>query len=676
MYLRLPRAMRTPMALLMGTTFLASPAVAQPDQTEDEIIVTGSILSAKTTENLVGVSVLTSEELQRRMSGSLGETLKFEPGISSSFFGAGASRPIIRGQGGLRVLLLDNGIGSIDASSASPDHAAAVAPAMASKIEVIRGSGLLRFGSSASGGVINVIDGRIPDQVPDKQIAGKARLGVSSVNHGFEVAVGSDVKLGQIGTADILGHAEISHRKTEDYDIPKFARSESLRQLSPLPVTSEIQNNLPNSATKATSVSAGLSYLGESVFLGGAVKNLNSEYGIPGGEGSTIKLDQTRFDFTSRYDFNSTVFETFNFLGGVADYEHKEIEVSGDIGTIFTNKGFEFRSEITQRERGPWNAAHGIQYKKREFAAIGAEAFVPPTTTNTFGAYSFHELDFGGIHLEAAARYEHVKHEDNNGTKTSFNGVSGSFGVDYHLTETAKLGGSLYRTERAPATEELFSNGPHLATNQFEIGDHDLDMEIATGAEISLRYQDGDNHLTFNVFYTDYADYIFENATGAFIITDEGDRLAVSMFTPADAVFKGFELDIGKSWRQWNGWDVTTDASFEYVDANLKNLSPETLPRLPPFGVTLGISADGEQWGMRTELEYAAAKDKLALGELPSKDYVLVNAFLSYVLNDKTTLRFSALNLTNQDARQHTSFLKENVPLPGRNFKASIEMEF
>ena len=666
MYLRLPRAVSTSMALLMSTSFLAVPALAQSDNaqtnnTNDEIIVTGSILSATTTENLVGVSVLTSEELQRRMSGSLGETLKFEPGISSSFFGAGASRPIIRGQGGLRVLLLDNGIGSIDASSASPDHAAAVEPAMASRIEVIRGSGLLRFGSSASGGVINVIDGRIPDRVPEDTVTGKARFGVSSVDNGYHFAIGSDVKIGQIGTADILAHGEISHRKTDNYDIPKFARSTNLRQISPLPIENEVQNNLPNSATEATSLAIGLSYLGENIFFGGAVKDLNSEYGIPGGEGSTIKLGQIRYDFTSRFDLNSNLFEALNILGGAADYEHKEIEASGEVGTIFTNKGFEFRAELTQHERGLWNAAHGVQYKEREFSAIGEEAFVPPTTTTMFGAFSFHELDFDDVHVEAAARYEHVKHQDKIGNQTLFNGLSGSLGMDYHLSETTKLGGSFYRTERAPTTEELFSNGPHLATNQFEIGDPSLEKEIALGAEISLRFQDGGDHLTFNIFYTDYANYIFERTTGAVVITDEGDSLAVSQFTPADAVFRGFELDIGKSLGQWKNWDITTDASLEYVDANLKNISPSTLPRIPPLGVTLGISAENELWNIRTELEYAAKKSKLAAGELPSEHYMLVNAFLGYTVSDNMTLRLSALNLTNQDARQHTSFLKEVV---------------
>lgn len=663
-------------ALLLSTAILATPAMAQSNTTDDEIIVTGSVLSATTNENLVGVSVLTSEELQRRMSGSLGETLKFEPGISSSFFGAGASRPIIRGQGGLRVLLLDNGIGSIDASSASPDHAAAVEPAMASRIEVIRGSGLLRFGSAASGGVINVIDGRIPDRVPVKPISGNMRAGTSSVDNGYELAVGSDVKLGSFGSGDVVAHAELSHRKTQDYDIPDFARSENLRQTSPLPVGSEIRETLPNSATQATSLAGGISYIGDNGIFGGAIKDLKSEYGIPGGEGARIKLDQTRYDFTSKYDFEDGMFESLRFLGGAANYEHQEIEASGEVGTIFTNKGYEFRTEITQRERNAWQASHGIQYKKREFSAIGEEAFVPPTTTNALGIFSFHELEFDRLHLEAAVRYENVRHKELTGNTTVFDGVSGSFGLDYHLTESAKLGGSFYRTERAPSTEELFSNGPHLATNQFEIGDPTLGMEVASGAEISFRFQGDDSHLTVNVFHTDYSNYIYERLTGAVVVTDEGDILTVSRFTPSGAVFKGFEIDSAKDLGGWHGWDVAIDASLEYVDANLKIAGQSALPRIPPFGAAVGMGAETENWGLRAELEYAGKKTDIAFGEVPSDDYVLVNAFVNYKINDAVKVQLSALNLGNQDARQHTSFLKEVVPLPGRNFKFSMAVEF
>ncbi|MCF6274478.1 MAG: TonB-dependent receptor [Robiginitomaculum sp.] len=662
--------------LFSVSSFAQEQSEADKNQPLDEIIVTGSPLSATSSGSLAGVSVLTKENLARRMSGSLGETLKSEPGISSSFFGPGASRPIIRGQGGLRVLLLDNGIGSIDASAASPDHAASVEPALAGRIEVIRGSGLLRYGSSASGGVINVIDGRIPEYVPDDKIDGAARISVSSVDDGYEGAAGADIALAKIGLGDLVGHLEIAHRKTEDYDIIGFARSARLRALAPLPPAQEIRNTLKNSATQATSTAVGLSYIGENSFFGAAIKDLNSEYGIPGGEGATIRLDQTREDFTSKFGFQGGFIESLNISGGYADYNHKEIEAGGDIGTVFTNKGFEMRSEVVQAKRGNWKAAHGVQFKKREFSAIGEEAFVPPTTTKQFGLFSFHQFELDALHLEASLRHENTRHDNKTAaTKLEFNGLSGSLGADYHLTDTTKIGLSLYRTERAPTTEELFSNGPHLATNQFEIGDSNLGNERAVGTELSIRYRNGVDRITFNLFYTDYADYIYETFTGANMNLD-GEALPVTQYTPANAVFKGFEVEARKDLGEIFGLDVALDGSLEYVDATIDIRGNNNLPRIPPFGAMLGLNLDAGAWSMRAEVEHATKQTNIAFGELPADAYSLVNAFVTYDINETLTLRLSALNLTDQEARQHTSFLQDLVPLPGRNIKTSLAVKF
>ncbi len=668
---------------LLGTSLLTSSiAFAQnqkaqdDDKPLDEIIVTGSPLSATSSENLSGISVLSKEKLARRMSGSLGETLKFEPGISSTFFGPGASRPIIRGQGGLRVLLLDNGIGSIDASSASPDHAASVEPAMAGRIEVIRGSGLLRFGSAASGGVINVIDGRIPERAPDKQIEGAARVTASSVDNGLEEAVGANIGLGKVGTGDIVGHVEISHRKTQDYDIPGFARSARLRALDPLPSSQEMRGTLVDSATKATSKAAGLSYIGQNSFFGAAIKDLNSEYGVPNGEGSTIVLKQTREDFNSKFDFDHGFLESLSLSGGAANYKHKEVEAGGDTGTVFKNTGYELRAEIVQAERGNWKAAHGMQFKKRNFSAIGAESFVPPTTTKQIGLFTFQQFEFTNWHLEGGLRYEHTHHTNATADiEKIFNSLSGSIGADYHLTDMIKVGVSAYRTERAPTTEEIFSNGPHLATNQFEIGDLNLDLEKAAGLEASLHYRNGPDHVTVNAFYTDYTNYVYEAFTGATRDVG-GEAVPVTQFTPASAVFKGFEVEARKSLGEVYGLDAALDGSLEYVRATIDVSGNGNLPRIPPFGATLGMNLDGDSWGLRTEVSHSARQDKIAFGELPTDAYTLINAFVTYDVTDTLTVRLSALNLGNSEARQHTSFLQDIVPLPGRNFKLALEAKF
>lgn len=673
-------------------------AEAAPDNI-DEIIVTGSPLSVTSRENLTGISVLTGEELAQRLNGSLGETLKSEPGIASTFFGPGASRPLIRGQGGNRIRILDNGIGSIDASAASPDHAGSVEPAQAKRIEIVRGSGLLRYGSSGSGGIINVIDGRIPDRAVDDLFRGSARVSLSSVDNGYEGAIGSDFALSSTPTGDFVLHLDASTRKTKDYDIPDFAESAILRASEEEEgegheEEEEARDILENSATQTSSVAAGLSYIGAKSFFGVAIRSIGATYGIPGGHehhedegedhdheehdheeeegGVTIELEQTRFDVNSRFELDMDWLDTLSISGGYADYTHKELEGDGAIGTIFTNKGWEARAEIVQSATSHWQAAHGIQFSRREFSAIGEEAFVPPTVSKLVGIFSFHEWDLGDWHVEAAGRYEHNSHTNETANATlDFNGISVSAGVDYHISEDMSLAGSLYRTERAPTSEELFSNGPHLATNQFEVGDVSLGNETALGAEISLRYRTDTAHFTFNLFNIDYQDYIYERVTGT-----EQDELAVYQFTATDAVFKGFELDAEKQVGSLGAFEINMDASLEYVKATLDIQSDMPLPRIPPLGFSLGVSAVAGKLNLRTELEHSSAKDNISLGELPTEGYTLVNAFAGYDITENITLRLSVHNLTDQDARQHTSFLKDLVPLPGRNFRFSVAARF
>ena len=672
----------------VSLVLLSIPALAQNDQEGepiDEIIVTGSPLSATTGESLVGISVIGGEELASNLAGSLGETLKKVPGLSSTFFGPGASRPIIRGQGGDRIRILDNGIGSIDASSASPDHATSVEPAMATRIEIIRGSGLLRFGSSASGGVINVIDGRIPDRVPDKAITGAARIGASSVDDGYEGSIGADIRLGNFGRGALVGHADASYRNAGDYSIPEFAESEVLRASEGEADAEheQAQDILANSAAKSRAYSAGFSWIGGSTIIGIAVRNLDSNYGIPGGHehgdeeeeeeeegGVTVDLKQTRIDALARFEF-SGLFDTLTINGGYGDYTHSEIEPDGSVGTVFSNEGFEIRGELVQTEHDGWHGAYGAQIRKRDFSAIGEEAFVPPTSSTQWGVFTFQEVDLTNWHFEGGLRFERNTLDNSTANLSrSFDSLSLSGGVDFHLSPTTRLGGTVFSTSRAPTTEELFSNGPHLATNQFELGDINLGNERAQGAEVSVRFRKGRAHASFNVFATDYSDYIYERGTGG-----NQDGLPEFQFTAADAVFKGFEFEAGAKVWTVNDFDILLDGSVEYVDANLGS-DGSALPRIPPLGVGLGVVVENDIWRLRAELEHAAKQDDIAPDELRTDGYSLVNLQTSYKINDKITVRGSVNNIFDEDARQHTSFLKDVVPLPGRNFKMSLSAKF
>lgn len=681
---------------LLASVFLVpSIAVAQDAADEDIIIVTASPLDRSIDEAITGQSILTGDDLQDRLAGTIGETLKLEPGVSSTSFGAGASRPIIRGQGGDRVRVLTNGVGSIDASSASPDHAVAVEPAQAERIEVVRGAALLRYGSSGSGGIVNVIDGRIPRDMPDGETDASIRIGASSVDQAGEVAASIDQRAG-----DLVFHLDGTFRRAEDYRIP--VEGESRAQLAEegeeVPDDFDESRTLENSFAETSSLTGGVSYVGDRGFFGVAVSNFDSTYGIPGGhgheeegeehedeehegeeedhdhedgeeeeEGVFIKLDQTRIDVNGGWEFDGPI-EKIQLFGGYADYKHTEFEGPGEVGTIFENEGYEVRAEVIQAERGTWRAAHGIQYRERDFSAIGEEAFVPPTLTQQFGAYTFHEIEIGNAHLEAAARFERTDQENSvTGDDRSFDLISVSGGGDIHLTDAVRLGGTVFRTERAPTTEELFSNGPHLATNQFELGDATLEKEVATGIEAAIRHREGAHNITLNLFYTDYTDYIFEAETAG-----EEDGLPIFQFVAEDAEFYGFEAAGETQFASAGAFDLSADALVEYVRAKTES---GNLPRIPPLSVLSGLEAESDRLKLRAEWEYVAEANDLGAFELPTDDYNLVNAFVTWKAPagaENVALRFSVLNILDSEARQHTSFLKDLVPQPGRNFRFSI----
>ena len=672
--------------LLASVFLIPSMAVAQDNPDEDVIIVTASPLNRSVDEAITGQSILAGDALQDRLAGTIGETLKLEPGVSSTSFGAGASRPIIRGQGGDRVRILTNGIGSIDASSASPDHAVAVEPAQAERIEVLRGAALLRYGSSGAGGVVNTIDGRIPDDFPDGDTDASIRIGASSVDSGAEAAVSLDQRAG-----NFVLHLDGTFRDAQNYRIP--VEGESRAQLAEegeeVPDDFNDGRRLENSFVESRSLTGGISYIGDRGFAGFAVHDFNTTYGVPGGHGHeeeegeehegedhdeeeegeelvTIQLEQQRLDFNGAWDFDGPI-ERVQAFAGYADYTHTEFE-GDEVGTVFTNEGFEIRAEAIQAARGSWKAAHGVQYRERDFAAIGDEAFVPPTLTQQLGVYSFHEVEIGEGHIEGAIRYERTDQEDTTGGQDrTFDLFSVSAGGDVHLSDAVRIGGTVFRTERAPTTEELFSNGPHLATSQFELGNADLGREVATGIEGAIRHREDGHSATLNVFYTNYSDYIFEVQTGA-----EEDGLPVFQFTADDAEFYGFEAVGQTQFGTIGDFDLSADALVEYVRAKTDS---GNLPRIPPLSVLSGIEAETDRVTLRAEWEYVAEAKNLSAFELPTDDYNLVNGFVTWKAPagaENVALRFSVLNIFDTEARQHTSFLKDLVPQPGRNFRFSI----
>jgi len=669
-------------------------APATSDVRSDVIVVTASPIGRTTEETISNTTVLSNDDLQDQMAATIGETLRTQPGISSSFFGPGASRPIIRGLSGDRIAILDSGIGSIDASSASPDHAVAIEPATAERIEIVRGAASLLYGSTAAGGAINVINGRIPSRVPENGVDGALRIGGSTVDSGVETAGDFNVKLADVGSGALVFHGEGGYREAEDYKIPGFEHSARLRAIRNAdPNAENPDGNFGkelNTGLNSHTETIGLSYVGDAGFACVSGTLLNSFYGVPGsdealpdGAGPHIDLEQKRIDFNSEFDNDFLIFKKTRLRFGYADYKHTEIEPSGDPGTVFANEGYEGRLELVDKTAdlgaGQLNGAFGFQFRKRDFSAIGEESFVPETKTRENGIFGLQDYQIGNIRFEASGRIEKTKHTViSTGNSTRFTAYSVSGGVGYEPFDGVFFGVTGLRTERAPQSEELFANGPHLATGIFELGDPTLAKEIARGGEATIRLGGDNVAFTLNGFYTSYKDFITETDTGTFADVD-GELVPIFQFQPTDAKFRGLESKVEAELFHAGPFDIHADAAVSYVRATAVNSSTGNLPRIPPLSGLFGVEAESDFAKLRVEADYNAQQDKLGPGELPTDSFTMYNAYMTlrpFKNAQNLAVRFDALNLTNEEARLHSSFLKEVAPLPGRNFRVSLRGEF
>jgi len=700
---------------------MAAASAAVPDLFDDTIVVTASPIGKTAEELVTPVSVLAGQELQQQLRGSLGETLRLQPGLSATGYTAGASRPIIRGLGGDRVRTLTNGVGSIDAAAASPDHAVPIDPVLAERIEIVRGSQVLRYGSSANGGVVNVLDGRIVSEVPEDAVSGAARVAYTTVDEGLEASAAGSALLGKFGGVDVVATGSLAVRDASDYDIPGFAESAVLRAMEEEEEhgdddhdedeheeEEEIRDTLENSYVESLSYSGGLSFIGEKGFLGFSIQRNETEYGLPGGHehgheeehegedhdeeeeeegGVFVDLEQTRFDVNGSLETGGFI-ERLDLFAGYADYEHVEFEGPGEPGTVFSNEGVEVRVEAVQQQRGNWRGASGLQFRSREFSAIGEEAFVEPSESDQIGLFTFQELVLENSTLEAAVRFENTEHENTvDGISRSFDTFSGSLGGRFQVAEDTTITAILSRTERAPTTEELFSDGPHLATGSFEVGDVNLGSEEALSVEVGVRFDWDRVQVAFTGFHTDYTDFIYEAATGetgADILMARGEddeeeleefgELNGFQYVQEDATLSGFEVEAFAELGEWNGVRVTSDLVVDYVNASLS--AGGNLPRIPPLGIVAGLEADAAFGSLRAEVEYSDEADDLAEFELPTDSYTLVNLYADFNLVENLSLQVSALNLTDEEVRLHASFTKDEVPLPGRNFRVALRYAF
>lgn len=695
---------------IMGGLFVAMPALAQTAEVADanpharqgveEIVVTASPLGRSRFDVLQGTSVLSGEELDRALATTLGQALDRLPGVSQTGFGQGASRPIIRGQGGDRIRVLSGGIGSIDASTTSPDHAPALDLATAKRVEVVRGPATLLYGNNASGGVVNVIDGRIPVAAPEGGVDGFTRVGIGSNANERSLAAGIDASL----NSPWVLHLDGFWRQTDDYDIPGFMESAALRAAEEAEHAGhdhgdeeeeEVSGKVPNSSLTQKGATAGLSYVGDWGFFGASVSGLKSNYGIPVGhshaeeedhdhdhddgeeheheEGDVrIDLRQTRVDLMGEVNQPFLIFDTTRLRFGWADYEHKELE-GAETGTRFLNKGWEGRVELVQRQMDNLSGAVGVQASRRDFQAIGDEAFVPPSETVQMGVFTLQRLDFGPLALEGGARLERQDIDaDSIRFSRDFTTLSLSAGASYKLGDGWLAGVSLSRTERAPNAEELLSDGAHLATSTYELGDATLGKEKGLGGELTLKKTGGPITGAVNLFLTDYDDYIYESFTGA-----EEDGLPVAAYGATDARFWGFEVEAAADLYRDQDRSVVLDGALDYVKAEdtTRNIA---LPRMPPLSFRTGLEYAQSNISTRVEMVWADDQKRTGDFELPTDSYTVFNASVDWhpVPSRDVSVLFEVRNITDEEVRLSTSFLKDSLPQPGRDFRMALRAAY
>ena len=722
-------------AAIMATTLMPMMAMAQSqndssdEETLEEVVVQAAPIERSAEEMSQSATVLTGEALTRELNNNLGETLARTPGVANASFGENVGRPVIRGQQGVRVGVLNDSMTSSDVSNISQDHAVPAEPFLVDQIEVLRGPATLIYGSGAIGGVVNMVTNTIPTEVPEDGFEGR-------VVTQFDTAADEKFGAGRIdmGSGSFAAHASAFYRRTDDYEIPGAAElypedddhdEEEGHEEEEGHDEEEVFGVLENSFLDNEGGALGASWVGESWTVGLSYSAYDSDYGIPGGHGHghghdeeegeheeeeghdeedghdeeeeelvTIGLENERWDGLILGENPFAGFERLKFNLAVTDYAHTEFE-GAETGTVFDNESTDARLELRHNPTGRWTGAFGGQWTDRDFSAIGEEAFVPPSTTETWALFWVESAEFDNWRLDLGIRYEDVnvdsfliehhheeeeeheeeEHEDEapEAASRSFSPLSFSAAAVWHVNDSNHLAFTFASAERAPADLELFANGPHLATGVFEIGDPDLVEESNRHYEIAWRAHGGPVTGGISLYQSDFDDYIYEAGTG-----EEEDGLPVFVWTQQDAEFTGGEVDIR--------WDIGENSAgrwalfgfYDWVDADLDD--GNNVPRIPPSRFGAGVDWNLSAWAGNITWVNADDHTDIAEFETPTPGYDLLNAELRYrfVVGSGTDLEIylKGQNLLDEDIRNSASFLKDEAPQIGRNYILGARIAF
>lgn len=622
-------------------------------------------------ESYQPTSVLSGQELSIKLEGSLGGLLRSEPGVSERSLGPGPSRPIIRGQDGDRVLILQNSQRTADLSSQSGDHGVTINPAAATQVEVVRGPATLLYGANAIGGLVNVISNQIPTR-PASGTMGAAQVDLAT--NGGQAGGAADLTVGNgLWAMNVGGSA----RRSGNYDTP--------------------EGEVDNTQTRGFFGNVGLARTTANSYVGAGVQLDDTKYGVPVIEGGEIQLTPRRQVYSGRGEVrNMTGFFT-SARGSVAYHRYRHEELEGDeVGTEFRNDLLDLDFRATHRPVGRLTGTVGVSGYTRTFEAVGAEALSPKVDQHVVSAFTYQEVSWSHATLQFGGRFDRASYDPAGGLRPrDFNNVSFSLGSLLRPTEQSTLAISLARAARNPALEELYFFGVHAGNFSFEVGNDDLDSEVSYGLDVSYRVRLPRVSAEVTYFNNTVDNYIFrsplteeefdERFPG---LEEEGheegheeeghhhgdEEFPIVEFIGRDVRLQGVEahadVDLSRG--------LHLELGLDTVRGELRD-GGDPLPRIPPVRVTGGLRYHWNALQLGGQVVRASSQDRVYDIETPTDGFTTLRLFGAYSLQaGPTTHTFSARldNVTNELFRNHLSLVKDLVPEVGRNFRVVWQVKF
>ncbi|MCI4592684.1 TonB-dependent receptor [Sphingobium sp. BYY-5] len=629
------------------------------------IIVTASPIAHDRDDTPSIVAKVDADQIRHQGGATISDALARVPGIAASGFATGASRPIIRGLDANRVRILEDGTSVSDVSDIGPDHGIPIDPLAAQSIEVVRGAGTLRYGSQAIGGVVNVINNRVPGALSSHPISGELEGSYGSVSDLWQGAGMLDASLGQFAL-----HADGFVRDAGDYDTPLGTQQ--------------------NSFFHGHGGSLGGSYFfgsNNDSHIGAAVTQYDARYGIPS-DSSYIDMRQTKVMTKSSFALGDGLLKSLSLDGSYADYAHDEKDPDGTILTTFKNKEYNGRAELLFNRIGfVDNSALGVEYQHRDYSALGDDSsYLFPSTMESIAGYLFADTSVTNrLHLETSGRVENVKINGTPAsdlfTKREFTPLSGAVGALYTVSPAIKLGLTFSSTGRAPAMAELFARGGHDGPDTFETGDPFLKMERANSLEGTLRVRSGAFRFDGSVYSSWFHNYIYGDLTGRTCDDDgvcavdgDGDLRELN-YRQQDAHFRGLEGEASYDLVKTDHGTFRFNILGDYTRATLHD--GDNVPRIPPYRIGGGLNWSGDRLDAGFNLIYAGRQDKAGRFDTSTPSYVSLDgqvAIRPFPQYPGVELAIVGQNLTNDVQRLATALNKDDVVMPGRRIMATLKL--